>query len=145
MVDQEPHRSVRLFRRIDTRIPTPLLSSNLKPPQSLGKLAELRASPVQTSDTPTPGRSQTTTPVLGAPSGGRGWTSIVARQQQSGQKPETNPTAWMTSTAPHVPKPFSNLAPTNQSHNPIQPSVPTPVSVETEINEDIPDSWEDDM
>ena len=49
MVDQEPHRSVQLIRRIDTRIPSPLLSSaattstSIVPAVSLGKLTPLRA------------------------------------------------------------------------------------------------------
>jgi len=46
MVDQEPHRSVQLLRRVDTKVPTPLLSGCLAasgPTASLGKLADLRA------------------------------------------------------------------------------------------------------
>lgn len=44
MVDQEPHRSVQLIRRIDTRIPTPLLSQHVaSSTASLGRLADLRA------------------------------------------------------------------------------------------------------
>ncbi|KAF5383190.1 hypothetical protein D9615_004914 [Tricholomella constricta] len=46
MVDQEPHRSVLLLRRLDRRIPTPLLSSTIAAstptPSNLGKLADLR-------------------------------------------------------------------------------------------------------
>ncbi|KAF8651138.1 hypothetical protein AX16_004861 [Volvariella volvacea WC 439] len=45
MVDQEPYRSVQLVRRIDTRIPSPLLSAHLaslNPTPNLGKLADLR-------------------------------------------------------------------------------------------------------
>ncbi|KIY52066.1 hypothetical protein FISHEDRAFT_28915, partial [Fistulina hepatica ATCC 64428] len=49
MVDQEPHRSVQLLRRVDTRVPEPLLSqvvagptSNSNSTGSLGKLANLR-------------------------------------------------------------------------------------------------------
>jgi len=44
-IDEEPHRSVQLIRRIDTRIPTPLLSASasLASPSVLGKLADLRA------------------------------------------------------------------------------------------------------
>ncbi|KAF8872738.1 hypothetical protein BD779DRAFT_1613762 [Infundibulicybe gibba] len=46
MVDQEPHRSVQLIRRIDTRVPAPLLSTHIAssaPPPSLGKLADLKS------------------------------------------------------------------------------------------------------
>ncbi|KAG6814578.1 hypothetical protein H0H92_000107 [Tricholoma furcatifolium] len=46
MVDQEPNRSVRLLRRLDTRTPTPLLSvalaTSAPAAPSLGKLADLR-------------------------------------------------------------------------------------------------------
>ncbi|KAF4616864.1 hypothetical protein D9613_008216 [Agrocybe pediades] len=48
MVDQEPHRSVQLLRRVDTRIPTPVLSVYLSTvasqgQASLGRLADFRA------------------------------------------------------------------------------------------------------
>ncbi|KAF9220771.1 hypothetical protein BS17DRAFT_713315 [Gyrodon lividus] len=44
MVDQEPHRSVQLIRRIDTRIPMPLLSQYVASTgPSLGRLADLKA------------------------------------------------------------------------------------------------------
>ena len=50
MVDQEPHRSVQLIRRIDSRIPSPLLSASIGggagaagSPSGLGKLADLRS------------------------------------------------------------------------------------------------------
>jgi transcriptional repressor NF-X1 len=45
MVDQEPHRSVQVLRRIDTRIPRPLLSKHISaapspsPSPGLGRLA----------------------------------------------------------------------------------------------------------
>ncbi|KAF9445356.1 hypothetical protein P691DRAFT_710436 [Macrolepiota fuliginosa MF-IS2] len=46
LVDQEPHRSVQLVRRLDTRIPNPLLSTIIQPPTSsapnLGKLGDSR-------------------------------------------------------------------------------------------------------
>lgn len=46
LVDQEPHRSVQLLRRLDTRIPNPLLStltqSSTPNPPNLGKLGDLR-------------------------------------------------------------------------------------------------------
>ena len=43
MVDQEPHRSVQLIRRIDTRIPVPLLSQHIASTQSaMGRLVDVR-------------------------------------------------------------------------------------------------------
>lgn len=41
MVDQEPHRSVQLNRRIDTRVPVPLLSQHIA--STMGRLVELRS------------------------------------------------------------------------------------------------------
>jgi len=46
MVDQEPHRSVQLIRRIDTRLPSPLLSAVIRQASTspgLGKLGNLRS------------------------------------------------------------------------------------------------------
>ncbi|KAG6839800.1 hypothetical protein C0991_011542, partial [Blastosporella zonata] len=46
IIDQEPNRSVRLLRRLDTRVPNPLLSATITAstptPPSLGKLTDLR-------------------------------------------------------------------------------------------------------
>ena len=43
MVDQEPHRSVQLIRRIDTRVPVPLLSQQVASTQStMGRLVDVR-------------------------------------------------------------------------------------------------------
>lgn len=46
MVDQEPHRSVQLIRRVDIRLPSPLLSAVIRQastPPGLGKLGNLRS------------------------------------------------------------------------------------------------------
>ncbi|KAI5997077.1 hypothetical protein EDD15DRAFT_2364539 [Pisolithus albus] len=43
-VDQEPRRSVQLIRRIDTRIPVPLLSQSATSAASSSKLVDLRSS-----------------------------------------------------------------------------------------------------
>ncbi|KAH0834956.1 hypothetical protein J3R83DRAFT_10664 [Lanmaoa asiatica] len=43
MVDQEPHRSVQLIRRIDTRVPVPLLSQHVTSTgPTMGQLVDLR-------------------------------------------------------------------------------------------------------
>lgn len=48
LIDQEPNTSVMIRRRVDTRVPTPLLSSTVSQPvakPSFGGLANLRAGP----------------------------------------------------------------------------------------------------
>ncbi|KAF8802315.1 hypothetical protein BYT27DRAFT_7112793, partial [Phlegmacium glaucopus] len=84
MIDQEPHRSVQVIRRIDTRIPTPLLSTFIAPAPGLGRLADFRALETTTPST-TSWRSTaaTSTPSTKPTQGSttptkRGWTSVVA-------------------------------------------------------------------
>lgn len=137
MVDQEPYRSVQLFRRVDTRIPTPLLSSTISTNQTLGKLTDLRAPLGQSTSQSLPSRSQTSTPVSAMSSGSRGWTSVVARQQQPSPKPETNPTAWLTSNTTTRGSSASPVPP-SQVHRPVQ------VTPQSGPSEDVPDDWEDD-
>jgi transcriptional repressor NF-X1 len=46
LIDAEPNRSVQIRRRVDTRLPNPLLSVAVQPPPSkLGGLGNLRAAP----------------------------------------------------------------------------------------------------
>jgi transcriptional repressor NF-X1 len=79
MVDQEPHRSVQLIRRVDTRIPTPLLSASLPSPSPavLGKLTDLRAPKPVSSMTSGSGVWAKPQPRI-ADAGGR-WTAVVTR------------------------------------------------------------------
>ncbi|KAG7446740.1 uncharacterized protein BT62DRAFT_948549 [Guyanagaster necrorhizus] len=122
MVDQEPHRSVQLIRRIDTRIPSPLLSSHVTPTRlpsrpNLGKLGNLRSAGVVSQP---PSQPTATRPIVNA---GRGWTGPVSR-----------------SSTPHtacVPD-LQNLRPASRPST----SVPQPQSEDTL---DVPDSWEDDV
>jgi transcriptional repressor NF-X1 len=73
LIDQEPNRSVQIRRRIDTRIPNPLLSATIPAPGSapskplLGNLGALRQGPTAGSITTTPtwGRSSVPTPTGG--------------------------------------------------------------------------------
>ncbi|KAJ3566139.1 hypothetical protein NP233_g7178 [Leucocoprinus birnbaumii] len=108
LVDQEPHRSVQLIRRLDTRLPSPLLSATIQQPSSspgLGKLGDLRnlrtssnppssnasssqLAPSATAaswrpvSTPSP-RPIVNTPGTGAGAGGgAGWSAVVAPQPQ---------------------------------------------------------------
>ncbi|KAF5324354.1 hypothetical protein D9619_011331 [Psilocybe cf. subviscida] len=93
MVDQEPHRSVQLVRRVDSRIPRPLLSAHITTiTPSYGKLADFRslrsgagqASSSSHSGTAVAGTSswRTGAPTVAKPptqaTASRGWTSVVA-------------------------------------------------------------------
>ncbi|KAK0192391.1 hypothetical protein F5146DRAFT_1102355 [Armillaria mellea] len=119
MVDQEPNRSVQLIRRIDTRIPSPLLSSHVAPTRppsrpNLGKLGNLRSSGVVSQPQPV------LRPSHGA---GRGWTGPVSR----------------SSTPPSVRVPdLQNSRPAARASI----SVPQPESIDP-LN--VPESWEDDV
>lgn len=60
LIDQEPNRSVQIRRRIDTRIPNPLLSTTVSPPGSkplLTTLGSVRPAAPSTHNAPTWGRS----------------------------------------------------------------------------------------
>ncbi|KAJ4489946.1 hypothetical protein J3R30DRAFT_3278404 [Lentinula aciculospora] len=82
-VDQDPHRSVQIIRRIDTRIPTPLLSDYIRKKFSqssssnttLGKLVNLRG--LATPPSPS-GKPSVSVARSGSPAPTRGWTSVVA-------------------------------------------------------------------
>ncbi len=142
MVDQEPHRSVQLIRRIDSRLPNPLLSASSftasSSTSSLGKLADLRA-PVSQMARPAmgPARSQASTPNL---PGSRGWTSVVAGSTPSHPSPVPSPTPW----------PSSQLGRRSGAVTPSQSGQPTPIVATVAGQpsrgaEDVPDNWEDDV
>ncbi|KAE9400329.1 hypothetical protein BT96DRAFT_648208 [Gymnopus androsaceus JB14] len=171
MVDQDPHRSVQIIRRIDTRIPNPLLSAYIASKfGNLGKLGNLRGGPVGTGiassnsggstnrsshTEPWPGPAPATTP--------RGWTSVVASPRAVVTPPmrsTPSPTAASsrpsrTTVIPAPPKPALTqveLLPTSrasgaQGHTTtIEGSAATTIATGTEVaKEDIPDDWEDDV
>ena len=140
MVDQEPHRSVQLLRRIDSRVPSPLLSSVIAPPStsaSLGKLTDLRtglqplsrpgSSRVSPSPSPAPGSSG-----VGA---GKGWTSVVARPPQAAP----TPSGWSTLPVRTQTPGRSTPSPGPPRIAPVPPPQPPPANTE-----DVPDNWEDE-
>ncbi|KAG1722751.1 hypothetical protein EDB19DRAFT_1930311 [Suillus lakei] len=110
MVDQEPHRSVQLIRRVDTRIPTPLLSASLPSPSPspsplpavLGKLADLRAPKAVSSVASGIGTWAKPQPKVSEASGR--WTAVVTRpgsgSGSSSPAPATQPSggAWVSSS-----------------------------------------------
>ncbi|KAF8548822.1 hypothetical protein OG21DRAFT_1479066 [Imleria badia] len=88
MVDQEPHRSVRLIRRIDTRVPVPLLSQHVASTVStMGRLVDVRlgagrGSAWDASGLGTSGGVGTMTGASGSVGAGR-W-SVVAKSALGG-------------------------------------------------------------
>lgn len=160
MVDQEPHRSVQLLRRVDTRVPTPLLSTvigtSAPPPPSLGKLADLRAlknaggGAGAQSPSWRPALAPTPKPASQSTSGGppRGWTAVVAR-----------PSSAAAATPLVAPKPTTSLGGGLSASLGGLARTPTPTTTTTHASAlrratpvdrasssvPVPDNWEDDV
>ncbi|OJA15713.1 hypothetical protein AZE42_09960 [Rhizopogon vesiculosus] len=139
MVDQEPHRSVQLIRRIDTRIPTPLLSTSLASqasPPVLGKLADLRAPRAVASLT---GAAGGWGQPKGTESGGR-WTAVVTRPVSGSSSPAPGTSSSSGGVAAATLKPSSGAW--------VSPSVQRAREVasqeSSQSQEAVPDDWEDD-
>ncbi|KAH9918761.1 uncharacterized protein BXZ73DRAFT_52831 [Epithele typhae] len=131
MVDQEPYRSVQLLRRLDSRVPAPLLSAAATP-SGLGKLADLRAASRPSSAFQMPARASPT------PSGaGRGWTSVVARPSQPASPA---PSSWGAAPTPAPTRPATVSAPAPRT---VLAPIPAPAVPEPATPVDVPDDWED--
>ncbi|THH32562.1 hypothetical protein EUX98_g1616 [Antrodiella citrinella] len=162
MVDQEPKRSVELIRRIDTRIPTPTLSSTVastpSASHSLGRLTDLRAPAALRLGVA--GRSPNTSPApsSSSASGSRAWTSIVAKAPTPAPPP-TAPklvggasvsTSWrnnvnVAARAREVSLPRKVAATSSRLIQlPAPIPTPTPPAVISVPEIDVPDSWEDE-
>lgn len=152
MVDQEPHRrcvtslishkagfdnlvqllSVQLIRRIDTRVPKPLLSTAAAT-NNLGRLADFRHSP-----SPGPRPIASSASVTSAP---RGWTSVVA---QSNSQPRQPSSAWGISSA-NAARTTTPAHPASSSSRLVQLNRPVVLAPEKpSVEEHIPDDWEND-
>ncbi|KAJ7910620.1 hypothetical protein B0H13DRAFT_2251237 [Mycena leptocephala] len=141
MVDQEPHRSVQLLRRFDTKVPSPLLSNALAasgPLPSLGKLADLR-----------------TGATASASSGGGSWRAGPPAKPASVAAPGA-PRAWgAASAAPvaaaqHAPPVHAPVAAQPAAAAPVRPpaaittSTPVPLPITPQTPVSVPEDWEDD-
>jgi len=163
MVDQEPHRSVQLLRRVDTRIPTPVLSAfivSIAPPPSLGKLADFRAlkgtapnssySPWRTSGSPTPSPKPPTpgsgsvAPTL-TPSNQRGWTDVVANPVRSvaAPRPMVSQAGASAISQPQA-GPQRLLVTGSSGSRTTSPAAVAMVPISVP-KDPVPDNWEDDI
>ncbi|ELU44260.1 shuttle craft protein [Rhizoctonia solani AG-1 IA] len=144
LVDEEPRRSIQLIRRIDSRIPAPLLSQASVPtPSRLGSLGDLRKPAVVTKPT-TPGG-----PVASAWRSGASGVSdpnlnVAPRSMAASPGPPTSGNMPIGSSATVWARP--NPGPVARTSVPPQTSR---VATETlaqavETREDIPANWEDE-
>ncbi|KAJ7145342.1 hypothetical protein C8R43DRAFT_546162 [Mycena crocata] len=138
MVDQEPHRSVQLLRRFDTKVPSPSLSAALAAsvPPSLGKLADLR---IGSSPSPSAGsswRANTATKPTAAPaSAPRAWGAATAN---------TTVARAPTSRAPVVSAQISQEQPAQAVRAPVVPPPSSLPALTPQTPTDVPEDWEDD-
>lgn len=149
MIDQEPHRSVQLIRRVDTRIPAPLLSASLPSPTPspavLGKLADLRAPKPISSVMSGSGVWAKPQPKV-AEAGGR-WTAVVTRPGSGSGSPSPAPGASSSSGGTQIGTATLNLKPSggawvSSSVQRAREAASLEMGGEEEV---IPDDWEDDV
>jgi transcriptional repressor NF-X1 len=157
MVDREPHRSVQLIRRIDTRTPTNLLSQTIVTTSTLGKLADLRAPARATLSVSAPAQTPAGS---GTPKVNRGWNSVLAHPRpQTPPPPSHAPSNSLSArTGPSTPRSTtpSQLASStsswatpgaSRSATPL-PATSQPVAAVATAapssSEVVPDNWEDD-
>jgi transcriptional repressor NF-X1 len=136
MVDREPHRSVQLIRRIDTRVPANLLSqASTTTGNALGKLADLRA-PARVLPAAAPASS-------GPPRSNRGWNSILTTPPPGGNPLPAAPNAnsLMAWTSPTGSDRISRSSTPSQS---LAQPVVTTTAIATSSDDPVPDNWEDD-
>ncbi len=147
--------SVQLIRRVDQRIPKPLLSESANGPGSLGKLTDLRAhTPPSRAPSVASTASKTT---------GRGWTDVVSASMSNAQQPKTAQSQQLGWGAPGAVSANSNAsdrawrsnirpsqtpAAGNGSSSQQQPSVSAPRFVNSmravNVPLTVPDDWERD-
>ncbi|KAL5498772.1 FAP1 [Sanghuangporus vaninii] len=142
MVDQEPMRSVQLIRRIDTRIPKPLLSSVSTPSLNVGKFADLRPfanSPVARPSSAA-GVANSNVNSAHAQNANRGWTSVVAASGTSTAQAGKSGSAW------DLPDRSAEVGHTRGASPARHDNIEVMASrIETSVRDDsVPDNWEND-
>ncbi|CAE7180675.1 unnamed protein product [Rhizoctonia solani] len=143
LVDEEPRRSVQLIRRIDSRVPTPLLSqASVSTPSRLGSLGDLRKPATVLKPASPSGSSASTAPAWrsGTPSG-QNTNATLGPAPNSGsptsgtQSSGSDVTPWVR---PNVPSPARTPIPPTASR-----VAPTSLGG-GETREDVPANWEDE-
>lgn len=138
MVDQEPHRSVQLIRRIDTRIPTPLLGQAIPSTPSLGKLMDLR-SPVAQKGVVGLGAPKAATATTASATASSAWGGS-SRVPSPLRGADTRPSTARACSAPGSEVPSSGRAWASPSPS-VQAQRAQATAPETAV---VPVNWEDD-
>jgi len=150
MVDREPHRSVQLIRRIDTRIPANLLSQTVVTSSSLGKLADLRSPARVAAPAPTPAGTGS------SPRVSRGWNSVLVHTRA--ETPPAPSNGLSAGTGPNTSRSTTPAQPATSTSSWATPGasrsatpLPAPSQPITAVataapssSEAVPDNWEDD-
>lgn len=134
LIDQEPNRSVQIRRRVDTRLPNPLLSASVPAPAAkpnLGALGNLRAQSAASAawgkSTPA---SATTTPASTPPVSRTTSLQPLAVRTRTAQ-PQPTATVATTSAGTGPAASISLLSATMATQKPSRPATPVaPVLVE---------------
>lgn len=145
LVDQEPLRSVQVIRRLDSRVPTPLLSTytaSIAP--ALPNLGRLGLSAGSSSAWRMPSKpAASPAPVLPVPaiagSGAREWRSVVS----GGAPPSTGASSAVSAVAHAALVVMDKKSVPSRSATP-NVGVQTESTVVDEGNVSVPDDWEDD-
>jgi len=146
MVDREPHRSVQLIRRIDTRVPANPLSQSSGTGSPLGKLADLRA-PARAS--PAAASASAGSAGSGTPRASRAWNSVLTTPAPRAGTPPPAPagpgadslSAWTSPIGIGSERVSRSTTP---SQSLVQPVAEVGATGAAPSNEAVPDNWEDD-
>lgn len=143
MVDQEPLRSVQVVQRLDSHIPTPLLSTSVASTQlNPGKFGLSSGSSSARHVPSKPGSPAPIPPTTGiGSSGARGWGPIVNPRSNITKSSMAFGTTFVSGSGGNVASSRSITPDIGAGIRNTQP----PVTKLLEENVDVPDNWEDDV
>ncbi|KAI5997068.1 hypothetical protein EDD15DRAFT_391671 [Pisolithus albus] len=147
-VDQEPHRSVQLIRRVDTRIPVPLLSQSATSAAPSSKLVDLRSSKASLRGTGGAELSKTAASATAVKMACAPSSQITpAWKMQSSSSSRNTPPPYVAckydaSSSGPLPPHLSGRSPPSYETIQSQAQRDRPVAV---AREDVPENWEDDV
>ncbi|KAI6120077.1 hypothetical protein EDD17DRAFT_1012168 [Pisolithus thermaeus] len=143
-VDQEPHRSVQLIRRMDMRIPVPLLSQSAMSVAPSSKLVDLRSSRASSRGT---GAELSKTATAAAKTACTPCSQITPAWRAPSSSLRSTPPPYVVNSPGAVssgslPPHLRGPSPPSYTTLQVQAQREQPVAV---AREDVPENWEDDV